>query len=128
MNIALWVLQVLLAAAFLAHGLLLLAPPPEIAVQMYASLPRWFWLFLGVAEVLAAVGLTLPGVTRIQPGLVIWAAAGIMIVMVSATIWHLVRREFSSALITLLLLAMATFVAYMRLRVLPIRSRRAVTM
>ena len=51
MNIALWVLQVLLAAAFLAHGLLLLAPPPEIAVQMYASLPRWFWLFLGVAEV-----------------------------------------------------------------------------
>ena len=128
MNIALWVLQVLLAAAFLAHGLLLLAPPPEIAVQMYASLPRWFWLFLGVAEVLAAVGLTLPGVTRIQPGLVIWAAAGIMIVIVSATIWHLVRSEFSSALITLLLLAMATFVAYMRLRVLPIRSRRAVTM
>ena len=51
-----------------------------------------------------------------------------MIVMVSATIWHLVRREFSSALITLLLLAMATFVAYMRLRVLPIRSRRALTM
>jgi putative oxidoreductase len=128
MNIALWVLQVLLAAAFLAHGLLLLSPPPEIAVQMYASLPRWFWLFLGVAEVLAAVGLTLPGVTRIQPGLVIWAAVGIMIVMVSATIWHLVRSEFSSALITLLLLAMATFVAYMRLRVLPIRSRRAVTM
>jgi putative oxidoreductase len=128
MNIALWVLQVLLAAAFLAHGLLLLSPPPDIAVQMYASLPRWFWLFLGVAEVLAAVGLTLPGVTRIQPGLVIWAAVGIMIVMVSATIWHLVRSEFSSALITLLLLAMATFVAYMRLRVLPIRSRRAVTM
>jgi len=123
MNIALWVLQVLLAAAFLAHGLMLLAPPPDIAVLLSASLPRWFWVFLGVAEVLAAVGLTLPGVTRIQPALVVWAAAGIMIVMVSATIWHLVRREFSSALITLLLLAMATFVAYMRLRVLPIRSR-----
>jgi hypothetical protein len=128
MNIALWVLQVLLAAAFLAHGLMLLAPPPDIAVLLSASLPRWFWVFLGVAEVLAAVGLTLPGVTRIQPALVVWAAAGIMIVMVSATIWHLVRREFSSALITLLLLAMATFVAYMRLRVLPIRSRRALTM
>ena len=128
MNIALWVLQVLLAAAFLAHGLMLLAPPPDIAVLLSASLPRWFWVFLGVAEVLAAVGLTLPGVTRIQPALVVWAAAGIMIVMVSATIWHLVRREFSSALITLLLLAMATFVAYMRLRVLPIRGRRALTM
>lgn len=126
MNIVLWVLQVLLAAAFLAHGLFLLAPPPEFAAQMNASLPRWFWLFLGVAEVLAAIGLILPGLTRIMPSLVAWAAAGVMFVMVSATIWHLVRNEISSALITLLLLAMATFVTYMRLRVLPIRARDAV--
>ena len=127
MNIVLWVVQLLLAAAFLAHGWLLLAPPPEIAEKMYAELPRWFWVFLGVAEVLAAVGLTLPGVTRVMPWLVSWAAVGIMIVMVSATVWHVVRAEISSALITLLLLAMATFVAYMRSRVLPIRSRRAIT-
>ena len=39
MNIVLWILQALLAAAFMAHGVLLLAPPPEIAAQMYASLP-----------------------------------------------------------------------------------------
>jgi hypothetical protein len=71
------------------------------------------------------VGLTLPGLTRIQPQLVVWAAVGIVIVMVSATIYHVMRGEFSSAVITLLLLAMATFVAYMRLRVLPIRPRRA---
>jgi uncharacterized membrane protein YphA (DoxX/SURF4 family) len=126
MNIVLWILQVLLAAAFLAHGLLLLAPPPEIAAQMNAELPRWFWLFLGVAEVLAAIGLILPGLTGIITSVVVWAAAGITFVMVSATIWHLVRSEFSSALITLVLLAMATFVTYMRLRVLPIRGRRAV--
>jgi len=124
MNIVLWVLQVLLALAFLAHGLMLLAPPPEIAVQMNASLPRWFQVFLGVAEVLAAVGLTLPGLTRVMPFLVTWAAAGIMIVMVSATAYHLMRGEISSAAITLLLLAMATFVAYMRHRVLPIGVRR----
>jgi hypothetical protein len=42
MNILLWVLQALLAAAFLAHGLLFLAPPPQIAVQIHAALPRWF--------------------------------------------------------------------------------------
>jgi uncharacterized membrane protein YphA (DoxX/SURF4 family) len=125
MNITLWVLQVLLAAAFLAHGWLLLSPPPEIVEQMNASLPRWFQLFLGIAEVLAAVGLTLPGLTRILPWLVTWAAVGIMIVMVSATIFHLARGEFSSAAITLLLLVMATFVAYMRHRVLPIAARRA---
>lgn len=123
MNIVLWILQLLLAAAFLAHGLLLLAPPPEIGVQMNASLPRAFWVFLGWAEILAAVGLTLPGIARILPGLVPAAAAGVMIVMVSATIYHIARAEISSALITLLLLAMATFVAYGRWRLLPIRPR-----
>jgi putative oxidoreductase len=125
MNIVLWVVQVLLALAFFAHGWLFLFPPAAIAEQMNASLPRWFQLFLGVAEVLAAVGLTLPGVTRIMPWLVTAAAAGIIIVTVSATAFHLVRGEMSSAAITLLLLAMATFVAYMRHRVLPIGVRRA---
>ena len=124
MNIVLWILQVLLAAAFFAHGWMMLAPPPEIAAQMNAMLPRWFSLFIGVSEVLAAIGLTLPGLTRIHPWLVTWAAVGIMIVMVSATAYHLMRGEFISAATTLLLLVMATFVAYQRQRVLPIGARR----
>lgn len=123
MNIMLWVLQVLLAIAFFAHGWLMLWPPPDIAVQMNESLPRWFSLFIGVAEILAAVGLILPGLTRIMPWLVVWAAGGIIIVMVSATIYHLMRSEMSSAAITLVLLVMATVVAYMRHRVLPIPAR-----
>ena len=123
MNIALWVLQVLLAVAFFAHGWLLLMPPPEIAAQMNASLPRWFWVFLGWAEILAAVGLTLPALTRILPGLVPSAAVGVMIVMIAATVWHIARAEYSSAAITALLLAMATFTAYGRWRLLPIRPR-----
>ena len=125
MNILLWVLQSLLALAFLAHGLMLLFPPASVAEQMNAALPRWFWLFLGVAEVAAAVGLTLPGLTRIQPRLVAWAAAGIMTVMISATIYHLMRGEISSAIITFVLLMIATFVWYMRSRVAPIRPRSA---
>jgi uncharacterized membrane protein YphA (DoxX/SURF4 family) len=125
MNIVLWTLQVLLAAAFLAHGWLFLSPPPDIAAQMNASLPRWFQLFLGVAEVLAAVGLTLPGITRIMPWLVIWAAGGIMIVTASATVFHLERGEISSAAITLVLLGLATFVAYTRQRKLPLAQRAA---
>jgi len=124
MNILLWVLQALLAAAFLAHGLLFLAPPPQIAAQINAALPRWFQLFVGVAEVLAAVGITLPGLTRIAPWLVTWAAVGIMIVTASATVFHLSRGELSSAATTLLLLTMATFVAYMRHRVMPIGVQR----
>ena len=125
MNITLWILQVLLAVAFFAHGWLLLSPPPEIVERMNASIPRWFQIFIGTAEVLAAFGLTLPGLTRILPWLVAWAAAGIMIVTASATALHLVRGEISSAAITLMLLVMATFVAYMRHRVHPIDSRRA---
>ena len=125
MNILLWVLQALLALAFLAHGWLFLSPPAELVDQMNASLPRWFQLFLGVAEVLAAVGLTLPGLTRILPWLVIYAAVGIMVVMVSATVFHLARGEMSSAAITLVLFAIATFVAYMRYRVVPIAARGA---
>ena len=124
MKIVLWVLQVVLALVFIAHGLLLLMPPAEIAAQMNAALPRWFWLFLGIAEILAGIGLTLPGVTRILPSLVAWAAVGIMVVMVSATVYHISRNEISSAAVTLVLLAMATFVAYMRARVMPIPPRR----
>ncbi len=125
MNILLWVLQALLAAAFLAHGLMLLMPPADIAPLLAASLPRGFWVFLGWAEIAAAVGITLPGAARIQPWLVPLAADGIMFVMVSATIWHVVRGEISSAIITLVLLAMSTYVAYMRWRVYPIRPRSA---
>jgi uncharacterized membrane protein YphA (DoxX/SURF4 family) len=123
MNVVLWILQVLLAVAFFAHGWIMLAPPPEIAAQMNAMLPRWFSLFIGVSEVLAAIGLTLPGLTRIQPWLVTWAAGGIMIVMVSATVLHIARNEIPQALTTFVLLAMATFVAYARSRILPIRAR-----
>jgi hypothetical protein len=125
MTIVLWTLQVLLALAFAAHGWLFLSPPPEIAVKMNESLPRWFQLFMGVAELAAAAGLILPGLTRILPSLVAWAADGIVFIMVSATIWHLVRSEFSSAVITLILGLMAAFVAYQRHRVRPIRPRAA---
>jgi hypothetical protein len=70
------------------------------------------------------LGVTLPGFARVQPWLVFCAAVGIMIVMISATIFHVVRGEVSSAVITAVLLAMATFVAYMRWRVAPIQPRR----
>jgi len=124
MNVILWVLQVLLAVAFLAHGWLFLAPPPAMLEQMQ-SIPAGFRLFLGVAEVLAAIGLTLPGITRILPWLVSCAAAGLMIVMIGAIVLHISRGEVSAVLITTCLLVMLTFVAYMRWKVLPIRPRTA---
>ena len=125
MNIVLWVLQVLLAMEFAAHGWMMLFPPPEIAVQMDANLPRWFSLFIGVAEVAAAIGLILPAATRIMPVFVTWAAVGIVIIMVSATGYHAVRGEYSGAATTFVLLLMAAFLAYGRLRLRPITTRGA---
>jgi putative oxidoreductase len=113
-NTLTWTLQGLLAVVFLLHGLMFLNPPAEIAALMNASMPRWFQLFLGVAEVMAAAGLTLPAMTRILPVLVIWAAGGTMIVLGSATLWHVIRAEFSSALITAVLFAIALLVARRR--------------
>lgn len=63
--------------------------------------------------------------TRIMPWAVPWAAAGLMVVMISATVFHLARNELMSALITALLFLVATFEAYMRWKVMPIRSRAA---
>jgi uncharacterized membrane protein YphA (DoxX/SURF4 family) len=123
MNIMLWILQLLLALVFLAHGWMFLSPPPELLEQMNASILPAFRIFIGVAEVLAAIGLTLPGVTRIAPALVPAAAAGLMIVMIGATIFHTTRGEFSSAAITTVLLGLLTCLAYMRWRVRPILPR-----
>jgi len=125
MNIFLWVLQVLLAVVFLAHGWLLLSPPESMVAVMNATMSPAFRLFLGVAEVLAAIGLTLPGLTRILPWLVPTAAAGLMIVMIGAITLHVSRGEVSSAITTTVLLALLTFVAYMRWRVQPILPRTA---
>lgn len=125
MNIVIWILQVFLAVAFFAHGWLFLSPPAELVDQMNASLPRWFQLFLGVAEVMAAVGLTLPALTRILPWLVSWAAIGVATVTVSATAFHLVRGELTSAAITLVLTGMAVWVAYARYGGVSISARPA---
>ena len=123
MDILLWVLQVLLAVAFLAHGWLFLFPPASMVEVMNASIRPAFRMFIGVAEVLAAVGLTLPGITRVLPWLISCAAAGLMIVMISATIFHVIRGEIGSAMTTAILFALVTFVAYMRWKVKPILPR-----
>ena len=124
MNIALWILQVLLAAYFLWHGWLFVAPPAELVDMMNSFLAPGFRIFIGVAELLAAVGLILPGVTRILPWLTPLAAAGLMIVTASATVLHLSRGEIGSAISAAVVFVLVTFVAYMRWKVKPISPRK----
>ena len=124
LNIALWALQALLAAAYLAHGWLMVSPPAELLAIMNEQLGEGFRLFIGVAELLAAAGLILPGVTRILPKLTALAAAGLMIVMSSATVLHVFRGENGSAVSAAVLFVLVTFVAYARWKVQPIAARK----
>jgi uncharacterized membrane protein YphA (DoxX/SURF4 family) len=82
-NTLLWTLQVLLAALFLfAGGMKLVTPIAAMTQQM--ALPGPFLRFIGLAEVLGALGLILPGLLRIRPGLTPLAAAGLVIIMTGA--------------------------------------------
>jgi putative oxidoreductase len=125
MNIALWILQVLLAAQFLFHGWLFLAPPAELVDIMNANFSPVFRIFLGIAEVLAGIALILPGITRIMPWATPLAATGLMIVSGSASVFHLTRGETGSAITTAVLFIITTFVAYMRWKVKPIPAKMA---
>src|SRR5919108_5884373 len=100
MNIVLWVLQVLLAAQFLFHGWIMLAPPAELVEIINANFSPWVRIFIGVTESLGALGLILPGVTRILPWMTSVAAVGLMIVAGSASVYHLYRGEIGSAITT----------------------------
>jgi len=126
MTVVLWILQVLLAAEFLWHGWLMVAPPAELVEIINANIGPRFSVFIGVAESLGALGLVLPGVTRMLPWLTPLAAVGLMIVAGSASVLHLSRGETGSAIITAILFGLCTFVAYMRWKVKPLSPRKTV--
>src|ERR1039457_3892304 len=84
MNYALWIVQGLLALLFLFSGGMKLVLPIE-AMTKQMPLPGLFLRFIGVAEVLGAIGLILPGLLRIRRSLTPLAAAGLVIIMIGAT-------------------------------------------
>ena len=123
MNIALWIIQGLLAALFLfAGGMKLVMPIEEMTKQI--AMPGLFLRFIGVCEVLGAIGLVLPWLLRIRPGLTPLAAAGLVIIMIGATVPMLMTGEIATALFSLAVGILAAFVAYGRWRLtsLPIKS------
>jgi hypothetical protein len=121
MNVALWIVQGLLAALFLfAGGAKLVLPLDQMAGPV--ALPGWFLRFLGVAEVLGALGLVLPGLLRIRPGLTPLAAAGLVIIMIGATVVTLVGGMVAVALMNLVVALLAALVAYGRWRLAPYRD------
>lgn len=122
MNIALWIVQVLLAALFLfAGGMKLVMPIEEMTKQM--DMPGWFLRFIGGVEVLGALGLVLPGVFGKKTALTALAAAGLVILMIGAVyITMAVEKGGIMVLIPIATGILAAFVAYGRWRVRPLRT------
>ena len=116
----LWTSQGLLAAIFLFAGGMKLVLPLEM-LRGPVPLPRLFLRFIGVAEVLGAFGLILPGLLRIRPGLTPVAAAGLVIIMIGAAGVTLAGGDVGPALIPAVVGLLATSVAYGRSRLTPTR-------
>jgi hypothetical protein len=121
MNYALWIIQGLLAFLFLFAGGAKLAIPMETLTRQM-PLPGLFLRFIAVAELLGALGLILPGILRIRPSLTPLAAAGLVIIMIGATVVTLMTGKVMMALFPLMVGFLLAFVAYARWRVAPLRG------
>jgi putative oxidoreductase len=125
-NIALWVVQGLLAAMFIMAGLMKSTQTIEALAE---SLP---WVestslalvrFIGISELLGGIGLLLPALLRIKPFLTTWAALGLAAVMLLAAIFHGSRGEFSAIGMNIVFMGMALFVAWGRSKKAPIAAK-----
>ena len=127
MNTFLWVLQALLGIYFLVTGVMHVIVPPGLPGPMawMYDLSSGLHLFSGTAEILAALGLILPGLTRIQTRLIPLAALGLVLLMIGAAVWHAPRNEFPNMVMNLVLAGIAGFVAYGRWKLSPLTDKGA---
>jgi uncharacterized membrane protein YphA (DoxX/SURF4 family) len=127
MNVVLWIIQVLLALLFLFAGgtkfvfsieqMRAMGPPNQIL------LPGLLIHFIGVCEVLGALGLILPGLLRIRPGLTPLAAAGLTIITIGATVITIAGPGVMGAPFPFVTCLLTAFVAYGRWRLAPLGER-----
>ncbi len=124
MNIALWIVQILLALVFLMAGILKTTQTKKALLERGLD---WVEDFstgavrtIGVLELLGAIGLILPALTGILPWLTPLAATGLMLTMIGAAIVHIRRKEYQGIIFNAVLFLMAAFVAYGRFVLVPI--------
>lgn len=117
MNIALWVVQGILALVFLMAGVMKMTQPKDKIGEKMAWVDDFSQSQLktiGALEILAAIGLIIPGITGIAPVLVPLAALGIALTMIGAIVVHARRSETSDIAKNVVFIAMAAFVAWGR--------------
>ena len=118
MNIALWIVQILLALMFLFAGgtkfyfsaeqMAAMSPPNSI------MLPGLFIKFIGLCEILGALGLILPGLLKIRRQLTPLAALGLLIIMIGAVVVSILGPGVGTAVPALVLALLLAFVFYGR--------------
>jgi putative oxidoreductase len=126
-NIALWIVQGLAATVYIPIGIMKLTRPISDLSQQIAwtaDVPEAIVRITGAADLAAGLGLILPALTRIAPGLTVWAAIGATVLQILAIGLHLVREEFGLALVNVVLIAMQLFVIWGRSKKAPIAPRR----
>jgi|SRR6185437_15654254 len=118
MNILLWIIQILLALVFLfAGGVKLIFPADQLQAQAPAAavhFSNWFMKFIGVCEVLGALGLVLSSLLEIRKKLTALAALGLLIIMIGAVIISPIGQGISAAIPPLIIGLLCAFVAYER--------------
>ena len=110
-RIALWVVQGILAALFLFAGGFKLATPAADLARAAAPLSAGFLKFIGLCEVLGALGLVLPGLFRIRLGLTPLAAAGLVVIMLGAVVVTAITQGVPAAGFPLVVGLLASTVA-----------------
>ena len=124
MNIVLWIIQVLLSLVFLFAGATkFVMPVEEMNRQAPVVLPGLFLHFIGSCEILGGLGLILPALLRIKPGLTPLAAAGLAMITLGATVITLKGGAITMAVFPFVVCLLSIFVAYGRWRVAPIAPR-----
>ncbi len=114
-NTMLWIVQGMLAAMFLlAGGSKVVMSAEQLTAPGPVQLPVLFIRFIGVCEVLGAIGMILPGLTGIRPGLTPLGAAGLVIIMIGATVINIIDGMAAFAILTIVLGLMAAYVAHGR--------------
>lgn len=116
-TIALWAAQLLLAAAYGLFGSMKATQPLDQLAAMMQWIPGFSPLFvrsLGVVEVLGAIGLILPALTRIQPRLTVIAALCILVHQFCAVTLHVSKGEFNVLGLNVVLIALAAFIIWGR--------------
>jgi DoxX-like family len=125
LNVTLSVIQVLLALLFLFSGCMKFIIPLEEMTKQVA-LPGAFLRFIGVAEILGAMGLILPGALRIRTALTPLAASGLTVIVIGATVLMFENGGVAKAAFPFVTALLSAFVAYGRWRLVPLRDRSGV--